>query len=51
MPYSADDVKSPDLPVVLYDGDDIDQPEVIEPTPNVVENIEAQPLNALDDVS
>ena len=51
VPYNANEVKSPDLPVVLYDGDDIDQPEVIEPTQNAVENIEAQPLNALDDVS
>lgn len=39
VPYSAGEVKSPDLPVVLYDGDDTDGPNDDESTPTVTEEI------------
>ncbi len=58
VPYSANEVKSPDLPVVLYDGDDTETDESPTTTTEFATEIsekqtaqEAQSLNALDDVS
>ena len=58
VPYSANEVKSPDLPVVLYDGDDTETDDSPTTTTEFATEIsekqkaeEAQSLNALDDVS
>ena len=40
VPYSAGDAKTPEIPIVLYDGDDVDGSKDTEQTPTDTEAIE-----------
>ncbi len=58
VPYKAEEVKPPEIPIVLYDGDDADSNETSPATTQLKfessgeqKDDEAQSLNALDDVS